>query len=107
MSISNEFNDLIEKRKTITDDVDYDNNPVIKSMVSLLAQDVPQTVAFIMDNCSKEQFVWMSEILDELIMQTKSTEIINALRLTAQKYPDAAMEYNISYFIDSAAEYLS
>lgn len=107
MSISNDFNILIQKRKAIEGDVDYDNNPVIKDMINLLTKNVTQVVDFIINDCSEEQFIWMSEILDEIIEKTKSPEIIDALRIAAKKYPKAAQKYNIEYFIDSAAEYLN
>ena len=48
----------------------------------------------------------MSEIFDEIAERTKSREFIEALRRTAQKYPKAAKDYNIDYFIDSAEEYI-
>lgn len=106
MSISNEFSTLIQKRKAIEGDVDYDNNPIIRDMISLLTQNANQTVYFIKNECTEEQFIWLSEILDEIIEKTQSKEIIDALRSTALKYPQATQKYNIDYFINSAAEYI-
>lgn len=107
MSLSNDFNILIQKRKAIEGDVDYDNNPVIKDMIDLMTKNVHQVVDFITNDCSEEQFIWLSEILDEIIEKTKSPEIIDALRRTSKKYPQATRKYNINYFIDSAADYLN
>lgn len=107
MSISNDFNILIQKRKAIEGDVDYDNNPIIKDMIDLMTKNVSQVVNFIMNDCSEEQFIWLSEILDEIIEKTNSPEIIDALRIAAKKYPQATQKYNINYFINSAAEYLN
>lgn len=106
MAVSNEFDTLIQKRRVMQGDIDYDNNPVIKDMISLMTRDVSQTVDFIENDCTEEQFIWLSEILDEIVEKTKSPEIIAALRHAAKKYPKATAEYNINYFIDSAAEYL-
>ena len=106
MSISNEFNDLIQKRKSIKSDVDYSHNPIIKNMVNLMTKNTRETIDFIVNDCTEEQFIWLSEIFDEIIEKTKNDEILDALRQTAQKYPKATQKYNINYFIDSAAEYL-
>ena len=48
----------------------------------------------------------MSEIFVEIAERTKSKEFINALRRAVLKFPEASMEYNIQYFIDSAKEYI-
>ena len=58
------------------------------------------------DECSEEQFVWLSEIADEITSCTKSSEFIQALRELCDKYPEATEKYNIRYFVESAAEYL-
>lgn len=106
MSIKNDYQKLIDTRKSIEGDIDYDNNPTIKEMVDLLSDDVSQTIDYINNECTEEQFIQMSEIFDELIEKTKSYELLTSLRLAAQKYPSATQKYNIDYFIDSAEEYL-
>ena len=106
MSVKNKYPELVEKRNAIESDIDYDNNPVIKEMIALLTEDINETIDFIINDCTQNQFICMSEIFDELAEKTKSSELINALRTTALKYPDATLKYNINYFIDSAEEYI-
>jgi len=106
MHIGEKYKALINERDKIEGDIDYDNNPIIKEMVDLLTNDVEETISFLDKECSEEQFIWMSEIFDEIAEQTKSKEFINALRRAALKYPEASTEYNIQYFIDSAEEYI-
>ena len=106
MSIAEEFTELIAKRRTWQGDIDYDHNPIIQSMVELLTKDVDKTVRFLESECSAEQMIWLSEILDEIIEKTRSRRIIEACYAVAEKYPEAAEDYNIKFFVDSAAEYL-
>ena len=47
---------------------------------------------------------WLSEVFDEIIAKTKSSELIKSLRMVAQKYPEAVRKYHIDFFIDSAAD---
>ncbi len=106
MSIYKEFEKLIEKRKAIEEDIDYETNPIIKEMIHLMTADINSTIVFLKNECSEEQFVWLSEIADEITEYTKSREFIQGLRDLCDKYPETAKKYNIHYFVESAAEYL-
>ena len=46
MSIYKEFEKLVEKRKKINGDIDYEANPIIKEMVSLMTADISSTISF-------------------------------------------------------------
>ena len=106
MLISEKYAALIAEREKIEEDIDYERNSVIKGMIDLLTNDVNATVSFLDNECSESQFIWMSEIFDEIAERTKSRDFIAALRRTARKYPNAVEKYNIEYFIDSAEEYI-
>ncbi len=106
MLIGEKYAALIAEREKIDGDIDYDSNPVIKEMIDLLAKDVDATVSFLDNECSETQFIWMSEIFDEIAEQTRSKDFIEALHRVAKKYPEAVEKYNLEYFIDSAKEYI-
>lgn len=106
MDIRLKIKQLVEKRKMINGDVDYENDPTIKEMIQLITEDMDSTVAFLRNECSEEQLVWISEIADEITAQTKSSEFIVALRELCKKYPEVSEKYNVSFFVESAAEYL-
>lgn len=102
--ISDEYNKLLDKRRKMEGDIDYDNNPVIQEIITLMTADVSKTICFLENECTGEQFIWLSEVFDEIIAKTKSSELIKSLRMVAQKYPEAVREYNIDFLIDSAAD---
>lgn len=106
MSISKEYTELMNERKNWQGDIDYDHNPIIQAMIELFAKDVEQTVRFFEMECTEEQTIWISEILDEIIEKTKSHKILDAYRTVVEKYPEVAERYNIKFFIESAAEFL-
>ncbi|MCR4600124.1 MAG: hypothetical protein K5767_00090 [Clostridia bacterium] len=106
MSFNDEYSRLIEARKEYTDDIDYDTNPVIKEMVKLLTRDISETINFLETECTANQFVWMSELFDEVAEETKSKEFIKTLYRMIEKYPEESKEYNLKFFVDSAAEYV-
>ena len=55
-------------------------------------------------NCLTREEKWLSEVFDEIIAKTKSSELSKSLRMVAQKYPEAVRKYHIDFFIDSAAD---
>ena len=105
MNISEEFNALILRRKSIEGDVDYENEQIIQDAIQLMIKDITATISFLDNDCTEEQFVWLSEIFDEIAERSNSSEFITALRRVAKRFPEAVRKYNIEYFIDSAAEY--
>ena len=106
MLIGEKYAALIAEREKIEGDIDYDSNPIIKEMIDLLAEDINATVSFLNNECSESQFIWMSEIFDEIAEKTKSKDFIEALRRVAKKHPEAVEKYNLEYFIASAEEYI-
>lgn len=106
MLFSEKYTTLIMEREKLDGDIDYDSNPIIKEMIDLLTTDINETVSFLDNECSESQFIWMSELFDEIAERTKSKVFIEALRRVAKKYPKATAEYNINYFIDCAQEYI-
>ena len=106
MNFSHKFSELIEKRKTYEGDIDYEKNPIIRNIVQLLTQDINRTILFLDEECTEEQMIWLSEIMDEIAETTKSKEFIEASYCLAGRYPETAQKYNVVDFIDSAAEYV-
>lgn len=106
MNISEEFNAIILRRKSFEGDIDYENDLIIRDAVQLMTGDIAATVDFLDNSCTEEQFIWFSEIFDEVAEKSKSHEFIAALRRAADRFPEAVEKYNIGYFINSAAEYV-
>lgn len=105
MNIAKKYSILIEKLKML-EPVDFDDNPVIQESVKLFSENINETIKFLKTECSAEQFVYMSEIFDEIVEATHSKEFIETLYEVAKKYPKETEEYNIQYFIDTLKEFL-
>ena len=104
MTLFNQYQKIVEERKNMKGDIDYDNNPVIKKSIELFSEDINATIEFLENQCTGEQFIWLSEIFEEIAEKTQSKEFINCLYETAQKFPDETKKYNIISFIDDAAD---
>lgn len=104
--IKEKLSKLINKRDGFQDDIDFTSNPVILDMIELMSSNVDDTIHFLDKDCTGEQFVYLSEIFDEIAEKTQSHSLIAALRRCAKKYPKETEDYNIIYFIDSAEDYI-
>lgn len=104
--IKEKLAELIDKRDGLQDDIDFTSNPVIIDIIELISSNVNDTVHFLDNDCTGKQFIYLSEIFDEIAEKTQSRSLIAALRRCAEKYPQETKEYNIIYFIDSAEDYI-
>ena len=105
MGIFKDYNDLVAQRIKIEGDIDYEKDPVILGTIELMTKNIEETIAFLDNDCTEEQFIWLSEVFDEIAQRTRSKSFIDALVRASKKYPKATEKYNIDYFINSAAEY--
>ena len=72
--------------------------------IDLMCRDIGQTVDFLKNRCTGEEFVWLSEVFEEVQEQTQSTILRGCLLALTRKYPDETKEFNIMEFIDGLNE---
>ena len=108
MSIKHELGEIIEARKKIhTEDPYWDTSAPIKAEIELFTRNLPETVAFLDNDCTADQLSWMSEIFDEISAKLQSWEFIDALYRAAKRFPKEAEEYHILECIPYAEGQLS
>ena len=73
-----------------------------KKEVEILAADIESTISFLKNDCTAEEFVWISEVIDDLAVKTQSTALIACYRSLMTKFPEECKEYNIEGSIECA-----
>lgn len=73
-----------------------------QKLIALITEDIDKSIEFLDNDCTADQFSWLSEVFDEIAEITKSQAFIEALKRLAIKYPEETKEYNIESFIESA-----
>lgn len=63
--------------------------------IEMLSEDVDATISFLQNECTAEEFSWISEIIDNLVEQTRSRELVQAYKNLADKFPEECRESNI------------
>lgn len=106
MNLHDEYEKIVQQRKSLNEDIEYEGNPLIQETINLMTADIRKTIEFLDKTCTEEQFIWLSEVFDEIAEKTRCQEFIEAIRRTAARFPEATEKYNIQYFIDSASEYI-
>jgi hypothetical protein len=95
MNIFEEYTKLVEQRKKIMYDIDYEHDPIILKSIELFSKDMKETVKFLKNDITGEQFVWLSEIVDDVAEKTQSREFVDMLYKVAEKYPEETKKYHI------------
>ncbi len=70
------------------------------------AKHIDETIEFVKNECSANEFSTLSEIFDDITNKSKSREFIQAIREAAKKFPEECEKYNIMDSIGFAEQYL-
>lgn len=104
--IKERINPILEEREHLwnegQDAWDYGVEQNHKKLISLIMEDIDKSIEFLDNDCTAEQFSWLSEVFDEIAEITRSRTFIEAIKRLAVKYPEETETYNIMSFIESA-----
>ena len=84
------------------DEWDYGIEQNHQRLIALVTEDINKSIEFLDNDCTAEQFSWLSEVFDEIAEITQNRAFIVALKRLAVKYPEETETYNILSFIESA-----
>lgn len=97
---------LLEERERIateTQDNWYDGiEHCNQELVNLFASNISDGITFLNETCSASQFVWLSEIIEDIIEISHSKAFLDAYKTLSIKYAEETSRYNIKSFIDDA-----
>ena len=100
----NEYKEIIQKRTEINSECYAKIEKIWDEMIDLFSNDIEKTILFLKTECTGDEFVWLSEIFEDIAEKTKNMDFINCLYETAKKFPGETEKYNIISFIDDASE---
>ena len=97
-----DIRNAIKKRAETDDEWDFGVEKCWEEEIAILSENIDDTIFFFENECTADEFSWLSEIFEELIENQPDDRIIKILKKTAEKYPEECKKYNIMDFIDSA-----
>jgi len=105
------FREIIKERNRIArecyDEWTFGIEQCWKQELEILSEDISSTINFLENECTADEYSWISEIIDDLAESTRSRELVQAYKSLMTKYPDECKMYHISDSIQFAENALS
>ena len=106
MSIKDEYPAIIKRRikdDGLDDTPDYwETSSTIKSEIELFTRNLQETIDFLDNDCTAEQLSWMAEVFEEISEKLQSWDFVDALKRTADRFPQESQKYSIFQKIEYA-----
>jgi len=96
----NSFRKVIKQREETDDEWDYGIEQCWKKEIEILSEDIPSTIEFLINECTAEEYSWISEVIDDIVDETLSKELVDAYKSLTTKYPEECEKYNIEGVIE-------
>lgn len=94
MKIKDKYPEIIKLREA-EEEMPWEDMKSIKATIALFTANLQETIDFLDNGCTADQFSWMSEVFDEISEKLQSWDFIDTLRRTAAKYPEETRKYNV------------
>ena len=100
------FREVLKKRDETHDEYDYGVEMCNKEEIQILSEDIPSTIEYLQNECTADEFVWISEIIDDLAEKTRSRALIECYKCLMAKFPEEAKRYYVAFCIECAEDFL-
>lgn len=100
--ITEEIRAAIKERAATNDEWDYGVRKCWNKEIEILSRNIEDTIYFLENDCTEEEFSWLSEIFDDVAEKTQSRAFVDCLYKVAKKYPQETQKYHIDHVIQYA-----
>ena len=97
-----EFRKVIQERIECPDEWTDGVERCWKKEIEILSEDIPSTIDFLMNECTANEFSWISEVIDDIAAKTQSRELIACYKSLMAKFPEECESYNIAGSVEYA-----
>lgn len=98
--ITDEIRASITKRVATDDEWDYGVKQCWEEEIKILSRNIDDTIAFLENDCTADEFSWLSEVFDDVAEKTQSRAFVDCLYKVAKKFPDECKEYHIDRVLE-------
>jgi len=96
----NGFREVIKQREETDDEWDYGLEQCWKKEIEILSEDIPSTIEFLKNECTAEEYSWISEVIDDVVDKLPSKELVQCYTELMAKFPEECQKYNIKGVIE-------
>lgn len=101
MSIGN-IRAALQKRISTDDEWEYGVNQCWNEEIEILSRNINDTIAFFENECTADEFSWLSEVFEQVAKKTQSHAFVECLYRIAKKYPNECAKYHVDFVIQCA-----
>lgn len=100
------FREIIKERIRISiecnDEWDYGIEECWNQEIKILTEDIPSSILFLQNECSADEYSWISEVIEDIAEITQNRDFILSYKSLMAKYPEECSKYNIAGSIEYA-----
>lgn len=100
------FREVLKQRDEICDEWDYGVEQCWKSEIEILSENISSTIDFLKNECTADEYSWISEVIDDVIEKNPSKELVECYKSLMTKFPDECAVYNIAGVIEICEDIL-
>ena len=93
---------MILERTNVFYEDDLARDRCCKKMIDLICSHIDEAVDFVLNDCTGEEYIWLSEIFLEITESSRSHEFVRAIRSLLTKYPEESKKAYIEDFVEEA-----
>ena len=100
--LKNEIRTILMKRKATNDEWASGVQQCWEEEIAVLSRDINDTISFFINDCSADEFSWLSEVFEDVAEKTQSRAFVRCLYHVADKYQSECEKYHINRVIQYA-----
>lgn len=100
--MTKEIRAAIKKRILTDDEWDYGVNQCWNEEIEILSRNINDTITFLENDCTADEFSWLSEVFEQIAKKTQSRTFVDCLYKVAKKFPDECRKYHIDEVLEYA-----
>ncbi|MBO4901865.1 MAG: hypothetical protein J5518_03655 [Lachnospiraceae bacterium] len=78
-----------------------------KQEIEILTEDIPSTIEFLNNECTAEEYSWISEVFEDVIEKNPSKDLVQCYRSLMEKFPEESATYDVTSRIEGAEAILN
>ena len=96
------FREVIKQLEETDAEWTYGVEQCWKKEIEILIEDIPSTINYLKNDCTAEEYSWISEVIDDVVEKVPSKELVQCYKDLMTKFPEECAKYNIAGSIESA-----
>jgi hypothetical protein len=97
---------VVQERIHCHDEWSYGIEQCWKKEIELLTDDIAGTIEFLRNDCTADEYIWISEVLEEVVEIIPNKEFVQVYKSLRIKFPEEYATYNIAGCVEEAEKIL-